>query len=392
MKEPRVAGRIHSTEDARYYMHKRLPTFLAQRYEGGSGKAQTLAANQAAFDDVWLLTRSARSLGEVSLATTVLGADLSMPVLLAPTGGLHAGHWDGECAAARAAGAAGTAFSVSSSTGTAVEKIAAEATGPLFYQLHYMFGRDNSESMIERAKASGCGALLVTVDSQSVIEREWGTRHKAYSPASLRLPALARATPQVIGKVRWLREFLRHRNGLTVAMAQTDDGRPLSVFDMMPAIHQSTPSWDDIGWIRERWSGPLAVKGLVTVEDARLAVDHGADAIVVSNHGGNTIDGRPATLSVLPRIVDAVGDQCEVLMDGGIRRGSDVVKALALGARAVLVGRAYVFALMAAGQPGVARILELFEHDLRATLKSMGCAGVGELDRSYVRFPQEWVR
>lgn len=390
MSEQRVAARIHSTEDARYYMHKRLPKFLAQRYEGGSGKAQTLTANQTAFDDVWLLSRSARSRHEVSLTTTVLGADVSMPVLLAPTGGLHAGHWDGECAAARAAGAAGTAFSVSSSTGTAVEKIAAEATGPVFYQLHYMFGRDNSESMIERAKAAGCSALLVTVDSQSVIEREW--RRKAYSPGSLSLPALARATPQVIHKTRWLREFLRHRNGLTTAMAKTEDGRPLSVFDMMPAVHQSTPAWDDISWIRERWSGPLAIKGLVTVEDARLAVDHGADAVVVSNHGGNTIDGRPATLSVLPRIVDAVGEHCEVLMDGGIRRGSDVVKALALGARAVLLGRAYVFALMAAGQPGVHRILELFEHDIAASLKSMGCADVHELDRSYVRFPPEWVQ
>src|SRR5262249_36938852 len=155
--------------------------------------------------------RSARSLGEVSLTTTVLGAGLSMPVLLAPTGGLHAGHWDGDRAAARAAGAAGTAFSISSSTGTAVEKIAAAATGPLFYQLHYMFGRDNSESMIERAKAAGCHALLVTVDSQSVIEREWGTRHKAYSPRSLSPSALARVVPQVVGKPRWLREFLRHR-------------------------------------------------------------------------------------------------------------------------------------------------------------------------------------
>src|SRR5262249_4181687 len=154
------------------------------------------------------------------------------------------------------------------------------------YQLHYMYGRDRSESMIERAKASGCSALLVTVDSQSVIEREWGPGVKAYSPASLHKRALLRATPQVLGKPRWLREFVQHRNGLTVAMAKTDDGVPLSVFKMMPAIHQSTPAWEDIAWIRERWSGPLAIKGLVTVEDARLAVEHGADAVVVSNHGG----------------------------------------------------------------------------------------------------------
>jgi isopentenyl diphosphate isomerase/L-lactate dehydrogenase-like FMN-dependent dehydrogenase len=391
VNETTVAGRIHSTADARHYMHRRLPRFLAQRYEGGAGKGQTLAANEAAFDDVWLLSRSGRSLGEVSLRTTVLGADLSMPVLLAPTGGLRAGHWDGERAAARAAGAAGTAFSVSSSTGTPVEEVAAATSGPVFYQLHYMYGRDNSESMIERAKASGCSALLVTIDSQSVIEREWGARVKAYSPASTSASALLRATPQVVRRPRWLREFVQHRNGLTTAMARTDDGLPLSVFKMMPAIHQSTPVWEDIAWIRERWSGPLAVKGMVTVEDARLAVEHGADAVVVSNHGGNTIDGRPATLSVLPRIVDAVGDRCEVLMDGGVRRGSDVVKALSLGARAVLLGRAYVFALMAAGEPGVRRCLELFEHDIRATLMSMGCADVGDLSRSAVRFPADWT-
>jgi isopentenyl diphosphate isomerase/L-lactate dehydrogenase-like FMN-dependent dehydrogenase len=390
MNERRVAQRIHSTDDARYYMHRRLPKFLAQRYEGGSAKGLTLRANEAAFDEVWLLSRSARGLSSVDLTTTLLGTDLSMPVVLAPTGGLQAGHWDGECAAARAAGAAGTALVVSSSTGTPLEEIARAAIGPVFYQLHYMFGRDRSESMIERAKNAGCAGLLLTVDSQSVIEREWGPRNRAYSPASPRTLPLLRALPQVIGKPQWLREFLVHRNGLTVPMAATDDGSPLSVFDLMKAVHHATPVWADIAWIRERWKGPLVIKGLVTVDDARLAVDHGADGIVVSNHGGNTIDGRPATLSVLPRIVDAVGDQCEVLMDGGVRRGSDVVKAVALGARAVLIGRAYVFALMAAGQPGVSRSLEVMRHGLRATMASLGCASVRDLDRSYVDYPGGW--
>jgi isopentenyl diphosphate isomerase/L-lactate dehydrogenase-like FMN-dependent dehydrogenase len=390
VNETRVARRIHSTEDARHYMHRRLPAFLAQRYEGGSAKGMTLQANVAAFDDVWLMSRSGRAVPSVNLATTVLGTDLSMPVILGPTGGLRAGHWDGECSAARAAGAAGTAFVVSSSTGTPLEEIAEAATGPIFYQLHYMFGRDQSESMIERAKSAGCAGLVLTIDSQSAIEREWGPGKRAYAPGSLEPLALLRAFPQVVHKPQWLTQFLVHQNGLTVPMASTEDGRPLSTFDLMKAVHHSTPVWADIAWIRDRWNGPLIIKGLVTVEDARLAVDHGADAIVVSNHGGNTIDGRPATLTVLPRIVDAVGDQCEVLMDGGVRRGSDVVKAIALGARAVLIGRAYVFALMAAGRPGVTRSLELLEHELRATLKSLGCASVSELDRVYVDYPPGW--
>ncbi len=390
MNSRRVAQRIHSTDDARYYMHRRLPKFLAQRYEGGSAKGLTLRANEAAFDDVWLLSRSARGVSKVDLKTTLLGTDLSMPVMLAPTGGLHAGHWDGECSAARAAGAAGTACVVSSSTGTPLEEIARAATGPVFYQLHYMFGRDNSESMLERAKNAGCAGLMLTVDSQSAIEREWGPRQRAYAPASLDALALLRALPQVIWKPQWLWEFLVHRNGLTVPMARTDDGSPLSVFSLMKAVHHSTPVWEDIAWIRERWKGALVIKGLVTVEDARLAVGHGADGIVVSNHGGNTIDGRPPTLSVLPRIADAVGDQCEVLMDGGVRRGSDVVKAVALGARAVLIGRAYVFGLMAAGQPGVSRSLEIIERGLRATMASLGCASVRDLGRSYVDYPRSW--
>lgn len=391
MNPNRTAQRIHSTDDARRYMHRRLPTFLAQRYEGGSAKGLTLHANEAAFDRVWLLSRSARGVNDVDLRTTLLGTDLSMPVLLAPTGGLRAGHWDGDCSAARAAGSAGIAMTVSSSTGTPLEDITRAATGPVFYQLHYLFGRDKSESMIERAKNAGCAGLMLTVDSQSVIEREWG-RRRAYSPASASAPALLRALPQVIGKPRWLSEFLIHRNGLSVAMASTDDGRPLATFDLMKAVHHSTPVWADIAWIRERWKGPLVIKGLVTVADARLAVEHGADGIVVSNHGGNTIDCRPATLSVLPRIVNAVGGQCEVLMDGGVRRGSDVVKAVALGARAVLIGRAYVFGLMAAGQPGVSRSLEIIEHGLRATMASIGCASVADLDRSYVDYPAGWNR
>jgi isopentenyl diphosphate isomerase/L-lactate dehydrogenase-like FMN-dependent dehydrogenase len=199
-----------------------------------------------------------------------------------------------------------------------------------------------------------------------------------------------KAFPQLASRPGWLLAFARRPGGLDLPMAPPVNGQPVTVFNMLDAIYRRTPVWEDIPWIKELWGGPLGVKGVVTADDARRAVDAGADAVVVSNHGGNGLDGRPATLTVLPQIVKAIGDRTEVLMDGGIRRGADVVKAVCLGARAVLIGRAYVFGLMAAGGPGVERILDLMRGGMDNTMAFLGCESLLDLDPSFVTYPAGW--
>lgn len=209
-------------------------------------------------------------------------------------------------------------------------------------------------------------------------------------PSSLAISELMKASPQITRRPGWLMAFARRPGGLDLAMAPPLNGQPVTIFNMLDAIYQRTPVWADIGWIKELWGGPLAIKGVVTVDDARRAVDAGADAVIVSNHGGNGLDGRPATLTVLPQIAKAIGDRTEVLMDGGIRRGADVVKAICLGARAVLIGRAYVYGLMAAGGPGVERVLEIMHAGMDNTMAFLGCESLPDLGPSFVTYPAQW--
>jgi isopentenyl diphosphate isomerase/L-lactate dehydrogenase-like FMN-dependent dehydrogenase len=389
--DSRNARRIECVEDARLIARRRLPGFLYQRYEGGSGKGLTLRANEAAFEEVGFRPRAGFGAPPRDLRTSTLGMPLSMPVMLAPAGVLRLGHREGELAVARAASAADTAFVLSTSTGTPVEKVAAAATGPFLYQLHYIGGRQSAESMIERAKRSGARALVVTID-QGPGPRERARGERAYAPHSLAPASLMPAMPQFARRPLWTAEFIGHPRGLTLPMKEQADGRTTSIFDMPKLLFQQTPCWDDMAWIRELWGGPLVVKGVLSPEDAMRAVDAGAAAVVVSNHGGNCLDGRPATLRCLPEVVSAVGDQIEVWMDGGVRRGADVVKAVALGARVVLVGRAYVWALMAAGQPGIEKILEILRRGIDQTLTSLGQPSVSNLDRSLVELPGSWSR
>lgn len=391
MRQSRVIGKIHSVEDARHYAQRRLPRFLYQRYEAGSAQGLTAARNVSSFAEVGFVPRAARFAPKRDLSTTVLGTPVAFPVLCAPVGVLRIGHPDGEAGVARAAAAKGTVAVMSSSSGSPIEDVAAAAKGPVFYQLHYLGGRESAESMITRAKAAGCKALVVTVDSQGrAPARELPVPEKAFAPASLAIGDLLKASPQIAARPGWLMAFARRPGGLDLPMAPPMNGEPVTIFNMLGAIYQRTPVWADIPWIKELWGGPLAVKGIVTVDDARRAVDAGADAVVVSNHGGNGLDGRPATLPVLPQIVKAIGDRTEVLMDGGIRRGADVVKAICMGARAVLIGRAYVFGLMAAGGPGVERVLEVIRGGMDNTMAFLGCESLPDLDPSFVTYPAEW--
>jgi len=375
-------------DDARYFAERRLPKFLYQSYEAGSGTGVTLRANVQAFEEVWFRPRAAVFFRERDCHTRVLGHEISMPVMVAPVGALRIGHRDGEIGVARAAGAAGTIQIVSSATATSIEDITSAAIGPIFYQLYFIGGRASAETMIERAKRSGCKALIVTVDAQAGTVRERPVRDRARFPATKSVREVLRVLPQLLQRPEWLWGFLLDGARTQTPMALGRNGTAMWILECFSAIFEQPPVWDDIPWIREQWGGPMAIKGILTAEDARRAVDAGAEAIVVSNHGGNSLDGTPATLRVLPEIVAAVGHQIEVWMDGGVRRGPDVVKAVALGARAVLIGRAYVFALMAGGEPGVRRILEIFRDEIDQTLALLGCPSIDALDPSYVQLPR----
>jgi isopentenyl diphosphate isomerase/L-lactate dehydrogenase-like FMN-dependent dehydrogenase len=327
---------------------------------------------------------------ERDLATTVMGASLSMPVILAPAGLIRLAHKGGEILAAQVASEMGTAVGVRTMSGYPIERNTAATSGPVWYQIYFAGGRQGAEVAIERAKRAGCHALIVTVDSavQSGRERIMAGRGL---PTGFNLRTAIDWAPETITHPAWLRGFLQDGPTLEVPNVRLSvDGPSLSIPEASATMMTSAPVWSDLNWIKEQWGGPLAVKGIVTGEDAKRAVQAGADAVVVSNHGGNALDGLPATLRVLPEVVDAVGADTEVLMDGGVRRAGDVAKALALGARAVLIGRAYIWALAAGGHEGLRDLLFALRDQLDRTLALLGCPSVHALDSSYVDVPSSW--
>src|SRR3954470_13425801 len=388
----KTAEQIESVADARDLAARRVPKGVFQMFEAGSGSNATMEENAKAFRDVMFRPRAAVFAPERDLRTTVLGHEISMPAIVSSVGFLAVGHRDGEAGVARAAGDAGTIQFVSGVTSTPIEEIMDAASGPVFYQLYYIGGREASAPIIERVKRAGVSGLVLTVDTATVARpRDRAYHERASIPTAINLREALRFAPQALAKPRWLTDYLR-RGPLEpqVAMGLRTDGTPMGLFEGIEKIYQQTPAWDDIPWIREHWDGPIVVKGILTAEDARRAVAAGVDAIVVSNHGGNVLDGSVATLRVLPEIVDAVGGEIEVLMDSGVRRGTDVVKAVALGAKAVLLGRAYVYPLLAAGEPGVRRLLELFHQQIDEALAFLGVESVHDLDPSLLDLPAGW--
>lgn len=376
---------IQNIADAIHLARRRLPLGLYQMVEGGTGLGVTARENERAFQDIEFLPKAAVYHPARDQATSLLGHPLSVPFVVAPTGGAGLLHRHGEKGIARAAGAAGTIQCVSSLTNTPIEAIAGAASGPLFYQLYFSGGRAADEHRIERARQAGCKALILTVDCDRWVKRERRIGQRADMPVDMRLPTLARFAPQVIGRPAWALDFLRGHIRPRAPMILDDRGRPQP---LSTALIERAPVWDDIKWVRDLWKGPVIVKGIVRPDDARRAVDEGAAAIVVSNHGGNAIDGGVATIRALPDVVAAVGGQCEIVMDGGIRRGADIVKALALGARAVLVGRAVAYGLAAQGEAGVTRMLDILRDDVDSALGLLGCRSIHDLDRSFIRYRQ----
>lgn len=375
-----------NVDDVREAARRTMPKMVFDYVDGGSGSELTLRANREAFDEVVFRPRMAVPVLDPDLATTVLGIPLSMPVLLSPCGGLRAMHPDGEAGVARAAHRAGITFALSTAAGTSIEDVAAASDGPLLFQLYFLGGRAGAERLIDRAERAGFRGLVVTVDTNVAGTRARDVRNGMTAGPYVNARNIVRFAPQVAMRPGWLLRFVR--DGMNVELANTKalgpGGGPMDPTDAHLAMFAEPPTWADIEWIRERWRAPLAVKGVLTADDARRAADLGADAVIVSNHGGRQLDGAPATMRALPEVVDAVGDRVEVLLDSGARRGSDVVRALAVGARAVMFGRAYVYGLGAGGEAGVDTVLRLLRDDLRNTMQLLGCDSVRALDRGWL--------
>jgi len=378
-----------SVEDLREMARRRLPRVVFDYIDGGAEGEVTLRENRRVFDDVTFRPRHAVAVSSCDLRTEVLGSRLDLPLLLAPVGSSRMFYPRGETVAARAAGAAGTVYILSTLSGSRLEDVKAASSGPVWYQVYLAGGRDVARAAIRRAKDAGFSALVVTIDTPVAGLRERDVRNGSLELLSRNLWSMLPYVPQVLIRPRWLLDFLGDGGLMHFPNIVLPDG-PMQYTDVSAALEQAMVTWDDLRWIRDAWNGPIIVKGVLTAEDARRAVDAGAEGIVVSNHGGRQLDGVPSTLRALPDVVSAVNGRAVVLLDGGIRRGTDIVKALCLGARAVLVGRAFAYGLAAAGGAGVSRAIELLRTDVVRTLKLLGCASVAELDRSYVDVPMSF--
>jgi L-lactate dehydrogenase (cytochrome) len=377
-------------EDFRPIARARVPKSVFDYLDGGAEGEVTLRENCRIFNDVTFRPRHAVEVAKCDLRTRVLGLDLALPFLLAPVGYSRLMHPGGEAAAARAAGRAGTGYILSTISGHKLEDVKAASAGPVFYQLYLMGGRGAAEASIERARVAGFSALVVTIDTpvSGIRERDYrnGMKELISGGPLEKIPYL----PQILSRPGWLISFLLDGGVPLLPNVVVPGKGPMPLVDINAALAESTATWADFRWIREIWRGPIVVKGVLTGDDARHAIDAGAAAVSVSNHGGRQLDGVPASLRALPEVVEAVKGRIEVFMDGGIRRGADIVKAICMGARAVLCGRAYAYGLAAAGEAGVDRAIEILRTDLARTLRLLGVASVAELDRSYVNAPKTW--
>jgi L-lactate dehydrogenase (cytochrome) len=382
-------GHIVNIEDLRVAARRRLPRMVFDYIDGAAEREITAGENRRAFDQVLFRPRSAVATASCNLRTTVLGTALELPFALAPVGSSRMFWPRGEEVAARAAGEAGTLYTLSTLSGCRLEDVKAATRGPAWFQLYIVGGRDVATASISRAKAAGYSALVVTIDTAVAGLRERDVRNGAKELLSRRPLTMLPYLPQVFARPRWLVDYFRD-GGLMSFPNVVISGASMPYADVAAALEQATMAWSDLRWIREAWQGKIVIKGVHTADDARRAVDHGAEAIVVSNHGARQLDGVAPTLRVLPEVVAAVGGRTEILLDGGIRRGGDVVKALCLGARACLVGRAYAYGLGAGGGTGVAKAIEILRSDVVRTLKLLGCASIADLDRSFVEIPREW--
>ena len=380
-------SRVVNIADLRQIAKRRVPRAVFDYLDGGAEGEVTLRENCRAFEAITFRPRHAVAVGECDLRTRVLGTEISFPAMLAPVGYSRLMHPGGEIAAARAAGEAGTAYILSTISGHKMEDVKAGTKGTAWYQLYLVGGREVAEGAIERARKAGFAALVITIDTPVAGMRERDPRNGMAELMTGSIFAKLPFLPELFAHPGWLASFLLDGGvpKLENVVVPGQGGMPM--VDVGTALRRSVVTWDDIRWIRQIWTGPIVIKGILTGDDARRAVDEGAAAISVSNHGGRQLDGVAASIRALPEVVAAVNGRVEVLMDGGVRRGSDIVKAICLGARAVLIGRAYAYGLAAAGHSGVARALDILREDVERTLRLLGCASIAQLDASYIQYP-----
>jgi len=391
-EERRVSSpRVVNIADLRRVAQTRLPQVVFDYVDGGAEGEVTLRENTRAFEEVTFRPRNAVAVKARDLRTKVLGAELPMPLLLAPVGFSRLIYPKGEVCAARAAGKAGVGFTLTTISGSPLEEVGAASPAAKWYQLYLVGGRDAAEAALVRARKAGFTVLAITIDTGTFGFRERDIRNGAGTLVGNNLLAKIRFLPQVLAHPGWLSGFMSDGGMLVLPNVIVPGRGPLPLSETQASLAQSVVTWSDLQWIRKSWSGPIVVKGVLTGEDARRALDEGAAGVVVSNHGGRQLDGVSATLRALPEIVKAVNGRAEVLLDGGIRRGGDIVKAICLGARAVLIGRAYAYGLGAAGEAGVSRALEILRADLERALALLGCESIAQLDRSFVDVPASWA-
>jgi len=386
------SSKVVNIADLRRIAAQRVPKVVFDYLDGGAEGEVTLRENCRAFEKVIFRPRQAVAFGKCDLRVRVLGHDLELPAMLAPVGYSRMMHPGGEVVAARVAGEAGTGYILSTISGHKLENVKAATPGPAWYQLYLIGGREAAEGAIERARKAGFSALVITVDTAVAGLRERDPRNGMKELVSGSVFSKIPFLPQVLARPGWLRSFLLDGGLPKLENIVLPGQGAMPLMDVNAGLARSAVTWADLEWIRQSWKGPIVIKGILTASDARHAVDEGAAAVVVSNHGGRQLDCVSPTLQVLPEIVAAVNNQTEVLMDGGVRRGSDIVKAICMGARAVLVGRAYAYGLAAAGLEGVRRALDILRTDVERTLRLLGCPSIGELDPSYVEYPCEWER
>jgi isopentenyl diphosphate isomerase/L-lactate dehydrogenase-like FMN-dependent dehydrogenase len=378
-----------SIDDLRERARRRLPRAVFDYIDGGAEDELTLRRNREGFERITFRPRVLVDVSAIDQSTTVLGQRLETPIILAPTGLSGMAAPRGELLAARAAVRAGTVYTLSTMSATSIEEVARKVPGPHWFQLYVWRDRDLTRSLVERAAKAGYRAMVLTVDVPVFGQRERDVRNGATIPPRVTV----RNALDSARKIGWLLRMARNpRIDFVNVRGSSGDthGAFLSLGRFITSQFDPSTSWKDLEWFRTIWPGPLLLKGIMSAEDARLAVEHGVDAIVVSNHGGRQLDGLPGAIEVLPEVVEAVRGRAEVIFDGGIRRGSDAVKAIALGARACMIGRAYLYGMGAAGQSGVERAIGILRAEIDRVLALIGRPTLADLDASAVRLPREW--
>jgi len=382
---------VVNIEDLRRLAQRRLPRAVFDYIDGGADGEVTLRDNRRVWDEILFRPRNAVAVPRCDTKTSVLGCGLNMPVILAPVGSSRLFHPDGELASAKAAHEAGIGYTLSTFSGYPADALSAASSSPLWYQLYLAGGRSVVEATLARTWKAGFKALAVTMDTNGPGNRERDYRNGAPQLMGKGILAMLPFASQVLVRPRWLAGFLMDRKDAMHYPNVIIPGKgPLPAIDVQTALRDSVVTWADLKWIREAWPGPILAKGVITGDDALRALDQGVGGIIVSNHGGRQLDTCYPSARALPEVLRAVNGRAEVLVDGGIRRGADIVKALCMGAKAVLVGRAYAYGLAAAGQVGVAKAIAILKADLERTLVLLGCASVRDLDGSFVDVPKSW--